>query len=283
MDATPNAYSKSNDDDDDDGKDDEKDSLFNPNPQSMISNYDVALKYYQEFVLKEKAKKRQALLSAAIQGPTGAAVDTSNIRMISLPPKPHLLTTRRRKKEMQRQLKSLPGFTSWFMFVLTSVQIIVMVIMMSWTFKISHMAPMGISNYWTPCTGANCPAGFDGSFNTSASTVTQVNPFYGPSPIVLLQWGARLAPCMRQDTYILSQFAAVRAMECGIPPNFCETGQWVDGVGISCCHLVAANRFGMTDKPTCDTYGGTWMNDGSNQSTLCAVSANIVLRPCCLG
>ena len=148
--------------------------------------------------------------------------------------------------------------------------------------KDREVAALGIANKRVPCT-VDCPTGFDGSTNTTALDVTIVNPFYGPTILDLLEWGARIAPCMRQDSYIFAQFAAVRALECGISPNFCETGQWVDGVGYSCCQLVVPNRFGMTDKPTCDVNGGVWLDNGSNQSKLCDVSSNIVLRPCCLG
>ena len=189
----------------------------------------------------------------------------------------------RKKKELHRQLKNLQGFTSWFVFTLTIAEIVFMVVVLGLAYKHATMAPLGLANTYKTCSGTNCPQNFNGTTNTSALQIAIVNPFYGPTTKDLLEWGARIAPCMRQDSLIFAQLAQVRTNECGIYPNYCETGQWIDGIGVSCCNLTASNRLGMTDKPTCDANFGTWLSNGANQSKLCDESANIVLRPCCLG
>ncbi len=105
------------------------------------------------------------------------------------------------------------------------------------------------------------------------------NIWIGPKSEYLIRFAGKYTPCMREDQGIQAKLATERAVQCGISPNFCEGGRGSDtGFGYSCCQV--GTQRGMTNNETCQDLLGVW---DSVTNRLCPESADVVLRPCCIG
>eukprot|EP00041_Stephanoeca_diplocostata_P038405 m.1514733 g.1514733 ORF g.1514733 m.1514733 type:complete len:452 (+) comp25214_c0_seq127:212-1567(+) len=115
---------------------------------------------------------------------------------------------------VQRQLQAMPTFYPWFIYGVTTLQVIVALLMVAHAYTAGHMADLGIVSKTTLCTGDECPAGFNGLVNTAANRTDEFNWAYGPTASYLLQAGAKYSMCMRESTEVLLSASRERGQQC---------------------------------------------------------------------
>ncbi|EDQ87669.1 uncharacterized protein MONBRDRAFT_27089 [Monosiga brevicollis MX1] len=175
---------------------------------------------------------------------------------------------------VQAQLQALPEYTPVFINAITTLQIIIMILVLAHAYTTDYMAPFAFKNERNTCGSDSSPACL--TFNGSSADVTRVtsaNPGYGPSSIYLAKVGAKFAPCMREDESVTKAAIRTRTLECGNGrENPCE-GNADDGTG--CCTL-GNGQSGQTTEAECASFDGTWVND------LCDETEDFITwRPCC--
>eukprot|EP00041_Stephanoeca_diplocostata_P038407 m.1513490 g.1513490 ORF g.1513490 m.1513490 type:complete len:244 (+) comp25214_c0_seq22:1268-1999(+) len=72
----------------------------------------------------------------------------------------------------------MPTFYPWFIYGVTTLQVIVALLMVAHAYTAGHMADLGIVSKTTLCTGDECPAGFNGLVNTAANRTDEFNWYY---------------------------------------------------------------------------------------------------------
>jgi hypothetical protein len=181
--------------------------------------------------------------AAAEPNQAGKSAASTNTRR-TLGPAPKRRRKRRFDVEVQLQLRALPTFTPWFIYCMTFLQFSITVILIAIAYTKGNLAPMGYGTTYSTCSlsppsSPPCPESFESS---SAQTTNLLRPSYtnmwfGPSLPFLLSYGAKYAPCMRQDNNLNLRLAQQRAMECGFAPNLCLDGTYAQGKGYSCCSI----------------------------------------------
>jgi hypothetical protein len=104
----------------------------------------------------------------------------------------------------------------------------------------------------------------------------------GPDARYLIRFGARFAPCMRQDLQLRSASSRVRNLECGTTVEECDDPTLASGQGYSCCGYEA-RAYGMTNHDSCSQAGGVWLDDRGRHRQCNDQLETIYLRPCCMG
>lgn len=207
----------------------------------------------------------------------------------------------KRKHQLRRndtntaiKLQSLPVFTPWFIYLMTLLQFVSVVVMCGHAYTQRQWAAIALTTTTSTCTmdpiasqgDVRCPQNFNGSLQEGAVTENEVNMWIGPTRRYLLEVGARYTPCMRNDNRIQFQKARERAEQCGVPPEpdnehvyNCDPGE----TGYSCCRL-SDGRAGLTSQEECASYPGSlWQQSSGNVACVENTGLLIVLRPCCLG
>eukprot|EP00041_Stephanoeca_diplocostata_P038401 m.1514452 g.1514452 ORF g.1514452 m.1514452 type:complete len:717 (+) comp25214_c0_seq100:212-2362(+) len=199
---------------------------------------------------------------------------------------------------VQRQLQAMPTFYPWFIYGVTTLQVIVALLMVAHAYTAGHMADLGIVSKTTLCTGDECPAGFNGLVNTAANRTDEFNWAYGPTASYLLQAGAKYSMCMRESTEVLLSASRERGQQCvfGISDDS-DVGYRCDDSapgnagerGYACCKTGIASgiRAGMMSKSACEAeleaIGETFvLGDSWTEGQICSEGQDyIVIRPCC--
>eukprot|EP00041_Stephanoeca_diplocostata_P038406 m.1513368 g.1513368 ORF g.1513368 m.1513368 type:complete len:375 (+) comp25214_c0_seq14:1268-2392(+) len=192
----------------------------------------------------------------------------------------------------------MPTFYPWFIYGVTTLQVIVALLMVAHAYTAGHMADLGIVSKTTLCTGDECPAGFNGLVNTAANRTDEFNWAYGPTASYLLQAGAKYSMCMRESTEVLLSASRERGQQCvfGISDDS-DVGYRCDDSapgnagerGYACCKTGIASgiRAGMMSKSACEAeleaIGETFvLGDSWTEGQICSEGQDyIVIRPCC--
>ena len=252
----------------------------------LIHDEVEALAHYDSVIAREKSEVKEGMEDPGAGGAGGADARRSKSRRPSKKLSPEM-----RQLYIQAQLNALPTFTPWFIRLVSFAQLVIMLLMMSFAYRDSRIASIGLSSSSTVCSVSppsdpECPTTFECDticYDTSAVRTSEVNPWVGPDKNFLLSYGAKYTPCMRRDNDITTKLQNERLIkECGANGVVCEGGGFSAGFGMSCCCVTNTTFCGMTNKTYCDTVGGTWLSKGG-QNMLCSEVLNIVLRPCCLG
>lgn len=289
--------------------------------QPKEKSYDACTKYtkvdegmaaYAQFIKDEKFFNKQKFgmtnfkgtLKHNLKATTGLNTGTQTLAKLS------------EKTMIQHELLSLPEFKPIFIKGISFVQFLVMAGMIAYSMTTQEFAKFGFSATDRQC-DADCPVKFDGTPDTSAYQITQVNPWLGPNTDFLIAFNAKYSPCMREDTAIGLTNTRQRNEECGNLEAENQFNAVCDGFsglkypGMSCCVLgigsnvsssvvtsqadynsfkTAGTAYGMMTHADCVAIpGALWLFPNEAQ-TLCeggstgiTTTINIALRPCCIG
>jgi len=202
---------------------------------------------------------------------------------------------------VKAQLQAMPTFYPYFIYGITTLQLIIGLLMFAHAQTENRFAKVGLApevidvcNVNTP--GA-CPDGFLGEPVTTNRTIDQ-NWSLGPTAEYLLEYGSKYSLCMRDDTRLRLDASRVRAEECIVnAPIDSSVGYRCDEAtvgsvgqrGYACCRTAASSsaglRAGMTSFAQCAEFNQT-VTTSWTEGDICDQSAGatgdfIVLRPCC--
>eukprot|EP00048_Salpingoeca_helianthica_P004004 m.72749 g.72749 ORF g.72749 m.72749 type:complete len:615 (+) comp13002_c0_seq1:3238-5082(+) len=253
------------------------DEPADPADRPMTRNYAQGMAHYRDLRMRElNNAPRPGWFGGMNKGKDEEATDLGASRRQGASPPKRRHSKLRNDTLVARQLQALPTFTPYFIYLITFVQFALSVAFFAYAFSQNAFAPFGLGWATNVCTGFDCPDGFNGSTITVSRRVEH-NFLYGPNSKYLLQFGAKLTPCMRPDNEGLIRAAIERDTQCGSTWGYpCESTSLTAGYG--CCAL-SSSRKGMTDYATCMAAGtnSTWQ-----QNTLCSEARDyIVIRPCC--
>eukprot|EP00050_Salpingoeca_kvevrii_P017500 m.65747 g.65747 ORF g.65747 m.65747 type:complete len:629 (+) comp7585_c0_seq1:203-2089(+) len=273
-----------------DSSDDEEEEMLkmycaNVKEEDLCYDFDRAMGHYRKVIdgdIQAERKERKKKWF----GPKPARPDDRS--RTHAKGKPRL---RRNQTWVALQLQSLPTFTPWFIYLMTFLQFVVVIVLCGHAHTTGNFGEFRLGNLVEKCsldglTGELCPLMFNGSRDTTAELTTEANMWFGPTKSYMLSIGAKFPPCMRKDGQIKSRLARQRSEQCGITslsgqPNICEGSE----TGYSCC-VLPTNNAGMTSQEECAAQGGNWQLEvpsGNNKACDENAGLSIVLRPCCIG
>jgi len=218
---------------------------------------------------------------------------------------------------LQHELLSLPEFKPIFIKSISFIQFLVMAAMIAFSMTEQEFAKFGFSAEANLCAEADCPVMFNGTADTTAIKIVQVNPWLGPNTNFLIAFNAKYSLCMREDTETTLNNERQRFEECGNLEAENQFNAVCDGVsgdqyeGKSCCVLgISTNRtnriitstaeyatfktsgtaYGMLTKKECMESPQALYLYPSGFHTLCSSGSTgitttvpITVRPCCVG
>lgn len=232
-------------------------------PCALIYDPEQALAHYRNVVRSEEMQRMKAA-DAVVDAPSATSGDK-----VKDPRRAHGAPPRRGaaggKRHMSMsvimQLRALPSFTPYFIYIITFLQFAVIVAICALAYTQGALAQMGLGTSYATCTvtpasSPPCPSTLQCAtcLDTTLRRPTYSNMWYGPNSAFMLTYGALYGPCMRTDNSVgicgdeySSYFvhtvnckvnvllAQIRARECGFSPTLCPDGGFAQGKGVSCC------------------------------------------------
>eukprot|EP00050_Salpingoeca_kvevrii_P002881 m.207381 g.207381 ORF g.207381 m.207381 type:complete len:624 (+) comp10710_c0_seq1:4116-5987(+) len=270
-------WGEAGDDDEDQGaeRDEDGEEWKAVTNKKMCNDYAVAMAHYKRLRAEEREKAPKPGWFGGKVNNRRKSVVATGLGGRSTHQGPHARKRRPKYDDtmVKLQLSALPTYTPYFIYAITTLQVLVCVGIMAHAYTTEQWAPFGFDSTES-CTTGSCPTSFNGTILTGATRIVEKNFLLGPKAAYLVSMGAKFTPCMRKDTDLQAIAAEERERECGQVDNICEGSD--PNAGYGCCGLPNSRK-GMTDKATCDAEGGTYL-----AQTACNNDQDfIVIRPCC--